>query len=179
MPSQKVKFTNPPVDELVLGVQFGSIEQLRTIHLRQIWELFEPEFPNVQEMHQLAPRFETFNDADRDLELEIETSPPPFRRLWFSSVDEQHLVQFQRDRLIFNWRRRHDQIVYPSFEVLLPKFEQQFLKLSDFTQRHFNFELEIKQAEVAYINIIQSSDFPNVSNFQRVINQESLDIDGL
>ncbi|MAK18445.1 MAG: hypothetical protein CMN41_07405 [SAR116 cluster bacterium] len=180
MPSQKVKFTNPPVDELVLGVQFDTIECLQTIHLHQIWELYKSEFPNVQEMPPLTPRFETFDDAGRDSVSEMEVNPlPPLRRLWFSSDDEQHLVQFQHDRFIFNWRKRHDQNVYPSFDILLPIFEREFQRLKDFVNKNFEIQLEINQAEVAYINIMQRSDFQKMSHFQLIIDDDSLEIEGM
>src|SRR2546423_14348593 len=53
-------FTNPPLDELVLSIQFASIEKMKTAHIGMFWEKIEHRFPHVSEQPPIGPAFETF-----------------------------------------------------------------------------------------------------------------------
>jgi hypothetical protein len=59
-PTDLADYTSPPVTEVVLGVQFNSIERFLSPHLGLVWERFKPNFPNVEEHPALPPTFETF-----------------------------------------------------------------------------------------------------------------------
>jgi hypothetical protein len=55
-----VDFDSPPVTEVVLGVQFNSLERFLSPHLGLVWSEFKQEFPIVEEHPYLPPTFETF-----------------------------------------------------------------------------------------------------------------------
>jgi hypothetical protein len=49
-------FTNPPVTEVVLGVQFNSIERFLAPHVGLFWQRLVPEFPDVEEAFVISHR---------------------------------------------------------------------------------------------------------------------------
>jgi uncharacterized protein (TIGR04255 family) len=59
-PPDLADFRTPPVTEVVLGVQFNSLERFLSPHLGLVWERFKEKFPKVEERPPLAATFETF-----------------------------------------------------------------------------------------------------------------------
>ncbi len=48
-PDHLPDFAEPPLDEVVLGVQFEPVSGYSAVYAKDIWELFRSEFPKVQE----------------------------------------------------------------------------------------------------------------------------------
>jgi uncharacterized protein (TIGR04255 family) len=59
-PDHLPDFTDPPLDEVVLGVQFTPVPGYASVHSMKVWDLFRAEFPKVEELPALEPQFETF-----------------------------------------------------------------------------------------------------------------------
>src|ERR1700751_683997 len=59
-PADLVDFASPPVTEVVLGVQFNSLERFLSPYLGIVWSEFKHEFPIIEEYPSLPPTFETF-----------------------------------------------------------------------------------------------------------------------
>ena len=58
---------------------------------------------------------------------------PEHSRYWFVSLSEDELLQFQKDRLLHNWRKVDDRTnEYPRFETLIDKFEKELRKLETY-----------------------------------------------
>jgi hypothetical protein len=57
-------FTNPPLSEVVVSTQFATPPKYSEAYIREIWALFERDFPNVQEMPALPPTFEVFGGSE-------------------------------------------------------------------------------------------------------------------
>ena len=53
-------FKAPPLNEVVMGIQFQPVPGYQQIRALEVWQLFREQFPVVQEQLPLNPQFETF-----------------------------------------------------------------------------------------------------------------------
>lgn len=174
-PEHLPDFDSPPLDEVVLGVQFSPIGGYSSVFARDVWDLFKEQFPGVQEQPPLEPSFETFGGSAPRPGMELRFGPPPLRgRLWFLSKDQNHLIQFQEDRLLLNWRKRPNGQGYPRFEGIAASFEQYLNKLQGFFEAAFGTRLDINQSEVSYINVVPVESYSEAGKWFRVLDLESI-----
>lgn len=179
-PEHLPDFANPPLDEVVLGVHFAPVQSYASVDARDVWALFKVEFPNVQEQVLLQPQFETFGGANLQPSFQFQVGAPPVgSRLWFVSAEENHLLQFQSDRFLTNWRKSPNPQPYPRFEVIAEAFERNLSTLTSHFESYFDYELDINQAEVAYINIIPVGDFSDAEKWFSVWNGGISNIEGI
>lgn len=165
-PQHLADFVDPPLDEVVLGVQFAPVPAYASVHSWNVWNLFKEEFPKIREQPILPPQFETFGGTNVQPGLQFQFgSAPVGSRLWFISNDENHLIQFQHDRFLTNWRRRHNSLPYPRFEGIAEAFERNLTTLSNFFSQEFACQLDVNQAEVSYINVIPVEDFAEAGDW--------------
>lgn len=174
-------FANPPLDEVVLGVQFSPISNYSSVHSQGVWELFRRKFPKVQEHQRINPQFETFGGANHAPNFQFHVGGPPQvgNRIWFMSKDESHLIQFQQDRFLTNWRRRPTLIPYPRFESIADSFEHNLQVLISHCASEFLYTPEINQAEITYINIIPVNDFSDADSWFGSLNCGTLNFETL
>ncbi len=179
-PDHLPDFTDPPLDEVVLGVQFAPVQGYTSVHSMKVWDLFKAEFSKVQEHPVLEPQFETFGGTNVQAGPRIHVGTAPVgSRLWFLSEDENHLVQFQPDRFITNWRRQPNSQPYPRFEGLAEAFEVNLEKLARHIESDFGYQMDINQAEVAYINIIPVESFSEAGEWFEVWNGGAFEVEAL
>lgn len=159
-PENLPDFSDPPVVEVVLSVQFASLTAFRTIHVGLLWQEFRDQFPEASEHPPLPPVFETFGltpasgfvmPAPR---LEF-LQTPPISRQWFAKSDGSELIQFQPDRLVHNWKKRGPDHSYPRYEHIREQFEAEIFKVNSFLERHALGTVKPNQCEVTYVNAIQ------------------------
>lgn len=161
---------------MVVGVQFAPPAGYSSIFARDVWNLFQESYPKVEEHPAIEPRFETFGGPQPGISLQSAikfrfASEPMRSRLWFISPDESHLIQFQSDRLLLNWRRRPSGNNYPRFESIAESFASHLEKVQNFYASAFDKSFEINQAEVSYINIIHangSADLDRLVSFLKI-----------
>lgn len=151
-------FQNPPVIEVVLGIQFERLSKFQTVHAGYLWDEFRAEFPRAQEHSALDPTFETFGTRPgaEGLKLELISGPPPFPRLWFLNDAETQLIQFQPDRFIHNWRKVEEGDEYPRYEAIKTRYLEELETLIRFCGRRELGELRPNQCEITYVNHITS-----------------------
>lgn len=180
-PKDLPDFTMPPLDEVVVGVQFSPISGYTSAQVKDIWELYRAEFPNIQEHPLLDPSFETFGGSNPLQQgMEFRFGPPPLRsRLWFISEEQNHLIQFQEDRFLLNWRKGSNGSDYPRFEGISRNFESNLNSLQNFYQQNFGKSLDINQAEVSYINFIPVEDYSQASDWFDFIGLKNINIENL
>src|SRR5438552_8588615 len=76
-------FDNPPVIEVVCGMQFKPLGSLLAPHLGLLWDRFTAEYPTCQEVAPLAAVIERLGDATTpSLEFAV-SDVPPLPRVWF------------------------------------------------------------------------------------------------
>ncbi|MCR9124321.1 MAG: TIGR04255 family protein [Phyllobacteriaceae bacterium] len=172
------KFSDPPLDEVVIGVQFKKPEGYHQLYAADVWRLFQSEYPNLQIHPPLAPRFETFGVSAPEPVIAFEPAESGIHdRFWFLSEDDSELVQFQEDRLISNWRRRTDN-EYPHFESLSERFYNHFKIVDSYLIDNNLGRIEVNQAELSYINVIESSDSLSYFDSINFINMELFELEG-
>lgn len=156
-PSSLPDYQAPPLSEVVLGVQFQEIQGYQQIHAGKVWDLFKQHFPIVQEQPSLDKQFELFGMQHQPPSGPVVRafSVAPHPRYWFCSASGEYLIQFQQDRLLFNWRRHHDDTLeYPRYEQLRDRFSGYLTALNDFFSANFGECLRINQCEASYYNTI-------------------------
>ena len=120
---KKLDFANPPVDEVVLSVLFKPLNRFLAPHLGIIWQEFKKDgFVRIIERPPVQPTIEVFPNQDNEIEFEV-GSVPAFTRIWLIHETENQILQVQRDRFTFNWRRTNTDRKYPGFSTIFEKFE--------------------------------------------------------
>ncbi len=152
-------FERPPLDELVLSLQFADLP-FKNYHAGLLWQKFADHYPKVEEQAPIAPVFETFGAPRAAAELQQIRllSPDDTLRYWFISADNNQLLQVQRDRLIHNWRRKLPTDEYPRYEAVRERFEADINTAVDFFRAYQLGEIRCNQCEVSYINVIDAID---------------------
>jgi uncharacterized protein (TIGR04255 family) len=179
-PEHLPDFTNPPLDEVVLGIQFSPVTSYSSVHARDIWELFKDEYPIVQEQPLLNPQFETFGGGNIQPNIQFQIGISPVgSRLWFISDDDSHLLQFQRDRFLTNWRKRPKTNPYPRYEVIAERFEKSLGALERNFAENFSCSMDRYQAELIYISIIPVESFADAARWFSLWNDGILNIEGM
>src|SRR5438477_13086670 len=107
MATRLPEYSEPPVVEVAISLQFEVFESLRSPHFGLLWEKFRSEgYSRIEEHGELAPAFEEFEQVPKKVGIRVQTfddAPPP-ARIWFLNEPHNELIQVQRDRLIVNWR---------------------------------------------------------------------------
>jgi uncharacterized protein (TIGR04255 family) len=152
-------FTNPPVVEVALSVQYARLERLRVAQIGQLWGEFKDMFPKTEEHAPLAPAWEKFEPALPRVEIKVETSDVlPVPRVWFVNDEESELIQVQQDRFAHNWRKRGESDKYPRYEKIRESFKSELEKFRQFLLRENLGEITPDQAEVTYVNHISPNE---------------------
>jgi uncharacterized protein (TIGR04255 family) len=154
-PPDLPEFGKPPLNEVVLGVQFDSPAGYQQIRAGEVWALFSADFPQVQELPPLPPSFETFG-PQATLFGFGPINGPMHNRFWFTSKTGDEIIQFQNDRLLHNWRKVGDQSnEYPRFDTIVTKFLSEAARLEDYFKSLSHQTLRIRQCELSYVNHIK------------------------
>jgi uncharacterized protein (TIGR04255 family) len=154
-------FTSPPLTEVVASIQFATPSKYSEAYVREIWALFEGEFPNVQEMPPLPPVFEVFGGPELPaLRLNFGVITGAIRsRYWFLSKDQTALIQFQQDRFIRNWRKVQTQKnEYPHFETIITKYASELETLQKYFESKSWGKIAATQCELTYVNQMSLTD---------------------
>lgn len=149
-------FGNPPVVEMAIGVQFRPLDRLRGLALAPLRETWLPDYPFTEEQPALAPSIEGEQQlAQQRLQLGLAVLPPV--RQWFLSQTKDEVIQVQQDRLFVNWRAGDElPTAYPRYPYMRRFFERRFTDLTTFALNTDIGKPEITQAELSYINVIET-----------------------
>lgn len=135
---------NPPIVEALCGFHFEPIGELDAMALGELRALHRADYPS----HQLQPPL---------LEGPISILPPGEVRLLMTSEDSERVLQVQRDRLYFNWRRVKGG-EYPRFSDHAGKKGvrslaiEAFERFQEFCRGRFGQAPVVRRCEVAKIN---------------------------
>lgn len=158
MPARtRPSFRNPPVGEVVCGIQFRPLTQFQAPHYGIFWEQIRKEFPRCRTVAPLATGQPIDMQPNEPTEITVQfvANAPDMPRVWFISKDDTCLVQLQPDRLLFNWREGPSRAPYPRFKTIIKKFRDIFGKFDKFVNTNGLGELSLLQTEVTYINHIK------------------------
>lgn len=149
-------FKSPPVVEVVLGMQFAA-PQLGVVHVGSFYRRIEHLYPKVVQVPPLAASFETFVSSPAPIGVPVPVLPA-FPRQWFISKDEEHLVQFQADRLIVNWRKGGNDRPYPRYSEVRRRFVEALDAFQEFMRDDVHGAFVPNQCEATYLNQIPVRD---------------------
>ena len=119
---KKLDFARPPVEEVVLSVLFQSLDKLLAPHLGEIWQEFKKDgFMRIMEQPPVLSPVEIFPNASQAAPSHINI--PLLPRTWFIHANGSQILQVQRDRFTFNWRKTESDPKYPGFSYIFERFE--------------------------------------------------------
>lgn len=151
-------FARPPVVEVALGVQFDDLPRLGAFQIAAFWDKhLKAEFPDVEQQPPVANVQETFGPPARHgIPLSVQVGPPPLR-FWMSDTGKTGLVQVQRNRFVFNWRRGEDAgSEYPRYPYVREQFQRHFGEFASFVAGEGLGTLTLNQCEATYVNVISA-----------------------
>ena len=144
-PQASFKYTNPPINEIVCGVFFEPLQELKAAHFGLLWEEFRPDFPFSEDHNLVAPVPQTdFENPDK----------LPLPRVWFIHKADSEIIQVQRNRFIHNWRKRGIDNKYPGYEKVISNLEEYFSRFEKFLSKEKIGAIVPKRYELTYINHI-------------------------
>ncbi len=150
--SPRPDFNDPPVIEVVLSVQFEPLSALGVPQFGVLWERYRKKFPNTEDKPLLSSVTESFEaPKPRPVRYEI-LSEPPQTRCWFKNVADTELIQVQRDRFVFNWKKTEADEPYPRYPYVRAEFKAHFRTFETFLRDHDVGTVLPNQCEVTYVN---------------------------
>lgn len=169
------EFGRPPINEVVLGVQFNQSPSYNLIVAAEVYRKYRDRYPMIQEQAPLAPVFETFGGAPSGNQFSFELmSRPDHPRFWFLEPTGHELIQFQGNRFLHNWRQHdHEEVPYPRYETLRTRFADELEELQSVFLSEGLGKLSVNQAEVSYYNRIYGDstvEFPRPDHWLKFLN---------
>jgi len=154
--TKAIDFEKPPVMEVVCGVGFVTLKDIKAPHFGRYWKTIPDSFTRVEE----APPV-VLSDASYSYEF---SDIPPLPRMWFLTENEQKLIQVQRDRFWYNWKRPSDKIEcpYPEYNCIFPEFLEQLSGFENFIKDEKLGSVERRQFELTYVNHIPKKSIQGV-----------------
>lgn len=153
-------YNNPPLDEVACGCQFRTLDRVRLPHYGTFWDSLRKDFPTI--VH-VPPMF----NGEGMPPLDSATSLP-LPRVWFLNEDESRLLQFQQDRLYFNWRKRNG-AEYPRFEEIYRSFIENYTRLSTFASDMQLGPIQPTEFELSYINhLVKGEGWDKLEDFSKI-----------
>ena len=148
---RKLDFARPPVEEVVLSVLFNPLDRLLAPHLGEIWQEFKRDgFAHIVEQPPVVPAVE-MPVSVQEAQLRI-GYVPPLARIWFVHETDSEIIQVQRDRFTFNWRKTEPHPVYPGFTAICGKFEDFYSRFGQIVKNMQIGEVTPLQYELTHIN---------------------------
>lgn len=149
---QRIKFVNPPINELVVALFHLPIVEMKSQHIGLYWNRIRDRYP-ICEQHPIV-----INSSDTSPFSEAPGEFFPLPRFWFYSDAHPTLMQVQRNAFIFNWRRGTTN-EYPHYETVIKNFWQELESYKAFVQELGGKGLDvIQRCELTYVNIIPTNE---------------------
>jgi uncharacterized protein (TIGR04255 family) len=173
-----IKYKNPPINELVIGVYFDRpVQTLRSEHVGLFWSSVRTKFPSIGQQPMITPP--VFGGSGFAIEWTGQNEVYPMPRFWLEGLDGSTVIQIQKSAFLFNWRKRESD--YPHYETVKAAFDENFARFSRFLQKEVQAQPALQIAELNYINVIESCEYwrgpqdtANVfPNFRMIISPES------
>jgi uncharacterized protein (TIGR04255 family) len=147
---------NPPVVELVAGVQFDPVAALNVARLGFFWRELGSEWADadVQASPAIPPQFEHFGEESAlpyFPALRVQMMPEMRLRILRSTKDR--MVQVQNGSLYYNWLRQEG-ATYPSYGGVKQEFGGVVSRFCEFLERERLGKFTPNQWELTYIDHI-------------------------
>jgi uncharacterized protein (TIGR04255 family) len=151
--SDRIKFVDPPINELVVALYHLPILELKAQHVGLYWSSIRDRFPSCEQQ----PGVPSPTSPQPFIEAPGEVFPLP--RFRFSSNKHQTLIQIQRNAFMLNWRRTDDTNDYPHYEAVVREFWQELERYAEFVRIDVGGKLDVVQAcELNYVNVVPQNE---------------------
>jgi uncharacterized protein (TIGR04255 family) len=145
----------PPLIEVVLTVQLEPIAGLNAAQIGRLWtQEYHADFPNVEQHHPVEPNIELEPPAAGTPPFQVKVSTDVIvPRLMFINERGTELIQIQRDRFSFNWKRHQQgEYDYRRYANVRESFAERFATLQSFVEREKLGEVIPSQCQLTYVN---------------------------
>jgi uncharacterized protein (TIGR04255 family) len=161
------------LDEVAADMQFDTLP-LKAADVGSFHDLISDEYPTTLDLPALPPTFETAGPVFvAPIQFGFGASLLP--RTWFISENDEHLVQFQADRLIVNWRMRPGGGAYPRYTDVKQRFVAAHEALTRFVHRKGYAGIVPNQCSLAYFNKVPLPDDAEWGDLHRLLRGMRLD----
>lgn len=164
----RIKFTNPPITELVIGFFHLPLADLRVQHIGIYWDRIRSKYALCQQQPPIQLPGQTIEPF---VQAADEAFPLP--RFWFYNNTHPTLIQVQRNAFLFNWRLLPELAdnAYPHYETVAADFWQELDTYKSFVQEVVGGKLDpIQRCELTYVNLILPNElFSSAAEFVRVL----------
>jgi uncharacterized protein (TIGR04255 family) len=162
-------FGRPPVVEVAAALQFAPLRDLTAAHVGLYWAQIREEFGRVNEMAPLARQIEESELGPTAEPQFTVLTQPELPRLWFVSESGTRLIQLQRDRFAYNWRRLDTEEEYPRFSAVKQSFLNAWGGFRRFLDANTLMSPALDQCELTYVNIVPRGDgWDRMSDLERL-----------
>ncbi|MBN1805306.1 MAG: TIGR04255 family protein [Sedimentisphaerales bacterium] len=157
----------PPVNEVVIGLQFDPLSKFTAVHPGLFWQEIRDRYPKQSIQHPLSSVFEQFED-EKPKKLKGQLSQiPPLPRCWFFDEHENQLVQLQADRFIHNWKKVTGEEEYPHYVNVRAEFLNLWDLFLKFAKKEELGDIIINQWELTYVNyIFKGNEWTSMNDLQ-------------
>ncbi len=180
-PANLPDYSNPPIDELAVGVQFPAVEGMHDAHVGLYWRMVREQYPRAE----TQPRVEAPIEALGPPQIEAPVIQFPLSsalqsRTWLINETDDYLIQIQNNRIVQNWRRR--EFAYPHFEQVWGRFIDNYGKFIGLLKSEDLPVPNVQQVEVTYINwisdilpskFLKASESATISAYERTLEPAS------
>src|SRR5882724_7918031 len=129
---KRIKFENPPVNELIIALFHVPITELKAQHIGLYWDRIREKYPLCDQQPIV-----TLPEPQASSLLAAWGELFPLPRFWFHNTTHPTLIQVQRNAFMLNWRRSTvglSDSEYPHYEAVAKDFWEELEKYKDFVQ---------------------------------------------
>ena len=141
-------YRNPPVIEVVCGVRFEPITDLKIGHIGSFWERVRKEFPECEHAAPLDPKPELVDPV----------TGLPLPRVWFINKAGDRLIQIQNNIFYYNWRKREKGKSYPRYPAILKKFKKYLGAFLAYLEENGLGSIKPTDCELTYVNMLSKNE---------------------
>ena len=138
-------YKKPPINEMYMGVHFQSDPPIGSLDFQQFSDNTKKDFKKLDYIFPVLERVGNMN------KITIEPD-----KVWLQKENNTQLLQFGKDRMVYNWRAGDSQPVdYPKYEKVKSEFLKYWKELSNYIKSYRGRKLQITACELYYSNILQ------------------------
>ena len=165
-------FADPPLKEVSFSVQFEPITELHIGYVGLIWDMFRDRYPIAEHADELPHNIEKFGVIHREIPKMTFHEKLPVPRMMLTSADQQNIIQIQKDRFVFNWKKTDDN-QYPRYKSIKDCFLNELKLFSSFLASNNLPSMEFNQVEFTYVNHIDADNYAVHDVFKDTVHESS------
>jgi uncharacterized protein (TIGR04255 family) len=149
------KFKSPPVTETILDIGFSPLAQWDVHHYGLFWDQVKDEFPRFETKVPVPRHIEEFGERKAPELPRVQMMEAQDLRGWLIA-ENQRLIQLQRDRFIYNWRKDGSGAPYPQYEGgVREEFIKQLFRFVEYVSTRKLGQIDVVQCELTYLNQLE------------------------